>query len=540
MRIALLVGLTLSVSASVSAQQSVQSRVDSIFRRYDNPQSPGCALGVMQNDRLIYTRGYGMANLEHAIPITPTSIFHVASISKQFTAASILLLAQQGRLSVDDDIRKHIPELPDFGHRITIRHLLHHTSGLRDQWSLLSLGGWRPDDPKTEADIMELISRQRELNFVPGTQHLYSNTGYTLMAVIVKRVSGKTLREFADENIFKPLGMTNTHFHDDHTMIVPNRTSAYVARGTGYAISIPVFDNHGATSLFTTVEDLAKWSRNFDEPRVGGPRLIEELQTRAVLASGDTLPYAFGIVKASFNGLPTLGHGGADAGYRADFVRFPAQGYTFITLCNIGSAVPGDLSTQVASVYFGDRMTKAAGPRAPQAIPMTEAELQSLVGPYFDPNTETLAPVTLRQGKLHWGQTNEPMVPVSKGTFRMERQPVTVAFTGSGAQLVAEVKPDGSRQVKLQRMRETPAAQDLQSFAGDYYSPELDVTWTVVVADGRLMLKRKRFNDSMLSSVFADAFTGIGLLRFSRDSQGRVDGFRLGVGRVRNLRFDRR
>ena len=194
MRIALLLGLTLMVAANASAQQSVQNRVDSIFRRYDNPQSPGCALGVMQNDRLIYTRGYGMANLEHAIPITPTSIFHVASISKQFTAASILLLAQQGKLSVDDDIRKHIPELPDFGHRITIRHLLHHTSGLRDQWSLLSLGGWRPDDPKTEADIMELLSRQRELNFVPGTQHLYSNTGYTLMAVIVKRVSGRTLR----------------------------------------------------------------------------------------------------------------------------------------------------------------------------------------------------------------------------------------------------------------------------------------------------------------------------------------------------------
>ncbi|MEX2283185.1 MAG: serine hydrolase domain-containing protein [Gemmatimonadota bacterium] len=541
MRILWLAGLALAVGTTASAQQSVlQSRVDSIFRRFDSPQSPGCAVGVVQKDQLILARGYGMSNLEHGVPITPASIFHVASISKQFTAAAIVLLAQQGKLTVEDDIRKHIPELPDFGQRITIRHLLHHTSGLRDQWSLLGLAGWRPDDPKSEADIMGLISRQRELNFVPGAQYLYSNTGYTLLAVIVKRVSGKTLREFADENIFKPLGMTSTHFHDDHTMIVPNRTSAYVQRAGGsYAISIPVFDNHGATSLFTTVEDLAKWNRNFDEPRVGGSKLVELMQTKGVLTDGETLPYAFGIVKDNYNGLVTVGHGGADAGYRADYLRFPEQGYAFITLCNLGSAVPGDLNRRVAAVYLGDRMTTASRPTTPQSVPVTRAQLEGFAGIYFDANTETLAPVSLRDGKLHWGLTNEPMASVGIGAFRMERRPVTVVFSGRGTQLIAEVRPDGARPVKLERMRDRPTAQDLKAFEGTYYSPELDVTWTLVAADGRLMLKRKRFDDSPLAPSYADAFTGVGLFRFSRDNQGRVDGFRFGNGRVRNLRFER-
>ena len=254
--------------------------VDRVFAAWQSTDGPGCALGVSRNGRAVYEHGYGMANLETGTPITPSSIFHVASVSKQFTAAAIMLLARDGKLSLDDDVRKYIPELPDYGVRITIRHLLTHTSGLRDQWNLLALARGRfEEDRITEADVMDIVPRQKALNFTPGAEYLYSNTGYTLAAVIVKRVSGKSLREFADERIFRPLGMTSTHFHDDYTMLVPGRTSAYASRGSGWRVSIPNYDTYGATSLFTTVGDLLKWEANFDAPVVGDRALLDQMQT---------------------------------------------------------------------------------------------------------------------------------------------------------------------------------------------------------------------------------------------------------------------
>ena len=241
------------------------ARVDSLFRRWDNTQSPGFAVGVSRDGRILLERGYGMA-------ITPASIFHVASISKQFTAFAVMLLAQDGKLSLNDDLRRYVPEVPDYGRRITIRHLMQHTSGLRDQWVLLRLAGWRADDLITEEDVLWAVGRQRATNFAPGEEYLYSNTGFTLLAVMVKRVSGKSLREFAEERIFRPLGMGATHFHDDHTMIVPNRTSAYQPKPNGgWRISIPVFDTYGATSLFTTARDLLLWERNFADGKAGSP-----------------------------------------------------------------------------------------------------------------------------------------------------------------------------------------------------------------------------------------------------------------------------
>src|SRR5258705_4506707 len=224
------VGAFAQSKQGAAADKSITGKVDEIFARFGKPDSPGCALSVIKDGQIVYKRGYGMSNLEYGIPISPSSIFHIASISKEFTAMAIVMLAQQGKLSLDDDVRKYVPEVPDFGERITIRHLIHHTSGLRDQWSLLELAGWREDDVITEGDILDLVSRQKALNFKPGEEHLYSNTGYTLLAVIVKRVSRQSLRDFADAEIFKPLSMTRTHFHDDQSMIVKDRTSAYQPR----------------------------------------------------------------------------------------------------------------------------------------------------------------------------------------------------------------------------------------------------------------------------------------------------------------------
>src|SRR6266849_6021005 len=279
------------------------TRVDKLFEKWNRTDSPGCALSVMKDGHIIYKHGYGMADLDHNVTTTPSTVFHVASMSKQFTAASIVVLAQQGKLSLDDDVRKYIPELPDFGSLITIRNLIHHTSGLRDQWNLLGLAGWRySQDLITDDDVLSIRSRQKDLNFPPGSKYMYSNTNYTLLAQVVKRVSGQSFREFTTSRIFQPLGMRNTHFRDDHAEVVKNMAYGYVPAKDTFRISITNFDTVGATSLLTTVEDLALWDENFYNPRVGGPEMIRQMLERGKLNDGEQLDYAFGLVIGKHRG----------------------------------------------------------------------------------------------------------------------------------------------------------------------------------------------------------------------------------------------
>ncbi len=231
---------------------TLTAQVDALFAAYDKPDSPGCALAVVQDGTVIYQRGYGCANLDYDLPITPESVFHVASVSKQFTALAILLLEADGKLAVADDIRQYLPEMPNYGATITIQHMIHHASGLRDQWDILSMAGWDyVDDLITSQHVLNLAVRQQHLNFKPGAEHVYCNTGYTLLAIIVARVSGQSFREFTHDRIFQPLGMSHTHFHDDHSEVVKNRAMAYTPYEDGFQISIPTFDTVGATSLFT-------------------------------------------------------------------------------------------------------------------------------------------------------------------------------------------------------------------------------------------------------------------------------------------------
>ena len=303
-------------------------RVDELFLTMDRPTSPGCALAVFKDGRIIHERGYGMADLDHGVHITPASVFHVASMSKQFTAASILLLAQEGKLSVDDPVRKYIPELPDFGTPITIGELIHHTSGLRDQWDLLGLAGWRySQDLITDDDVLSVLSRQKDLNFPPGSRHLYSNTGYTLLAQIVKRVSGESFREFTTARIFEPLHMKSTHFRDDHAEIVQNMAYGYVPAGDTFRMSNTNFDTVGATSLLTTVEDLAQWDENFYQPKVGGEALIAKMLERGKLNNGKQLDYASGLVVSTYRGLTHRGPWGRRRGLSVRYDPLPGPAF---------------------------------------------------------------------------------------------------------------------------------------------------------------------------------------------------------------------
>jgi CubicO group peptidase (beta-lactamase class C family) len=533
------------------AGESPEAQVDKIFEKMDRTVSPGCALSVMKDGRIIYERGYGMADLDHNVTITPTTVFHVASMSKQFTDASIVMLAQEGKLSLDDPVRKYIPELPDFGTPITIRELVHHTSGLRDQWNLLDLAGWRYSlDLITDDDVLSVISRQKDLNFPPGSRHLYCNTGYTLLAQIVKRVSGQSFREFTTARIFQPLGMTHTHFRDDHAEIVKNMAYGYDPAGETFHISITNFDTVGATSLLTTVEDLPLWDENFYQPRVGGAGMIKQMLERGKLNNGEQLDYAFGLVLGHYRGLATVDHGGADAGYRSDMIRFPDQHFSVACLCNLATSNPSQLAKKVAEVYLAKEMkpTGTPGGTSEKAVQLSEEQFKAKVGVYLNPDGDEIRRIILKDGTLRMAfdgsDEGYEMEALGENHFRLTIASVDVRFelTQPGGSLrLIETPSGGEKPVVFERVPEfTPSAQELTEYAAVYHSNEIEPLYDMKLEEGKLVLHRLKNKPDTLRPVTRDLFSAnAGSIRFKRDSQGQVSGFVVSTGRVINLRFEK-
>src|SRR6267142_202625 len=375
-----------------SADDKKTAAVDEVFADLTKAGSPGCALGVYQDGKIIYSKGYGLANLEENVAIKPQSVFDIGSTSKQFTAASILLLEKQGKLSVNDDVRKYIPELPDYGQKITILQLLNHTSGLRDYLTLMELAGTNVDSVTTDEDALRMIVRQKALNFAPGSDWLYSNTGFFLLSVIVKRVSGKTLQEFAGENIFAPLEMSHTQYRDDHTSLIPNRALAYDAKekGGGYKLDVSYFEQTGDGAVHTSVEDLLKWDENFYRRQIGGKEFLSEIQEPGKLNSGKVLDYAKGLRIADYRGLRTVSHGGSWGGYRAELLRFPEQHFSVACLCNLGSAGPSNRARRVADIYLAsgvkpkeEKKKESGDERKKGEMRLAEEQLRDYLGDYF-------------------------------------------------------------------------------------------------------------------------------------------------------------
>jgi CubicO group peptidase (beta-lactamase class C family) len=392
---------------AAAAQEDVATRVDRVFRQWDTRETPGCALGVARAGATVLSRSWGMADLEHDIPNSPATIFEAGSVSKQFTAAAIVLLAQQGRLSLDDDVRRHVPELPDYGATITLRHLLTHTSGLRDWGNVAAIGGWsRTARTHTHDHVLDILSRQRALNFVPGTEYSYSNSGYNLLAIIVARVSGTSFADFSRTHLFEPLGMTNTQWRDDYTRIVRGRSAAYSPGRGGYVIDRPIENVHGNGGLLTTVADLLVWNQALAAGRVGAPGFAEEMHRQGVLNDGSTIDYALGIVTGTYRGVREVYHTGATSGYRAFLARFPDQLLDIALLCNAGNANPGTVGYLVADIFLGDALQPVAArpPSAPPAqreIPRLSAEdLVQYAGEYYSPDAETTLRVAVEEGRL--------------------------------------------------------------------------------------------------------------------------------------------
>jgi len=509
----------------------------------DSATVPGCALSVMEEGQPVYLRGYGMANLEYDIPITPSSVFHVASVSKQFTAFAVSLLVAEGRVSWEDDIRTYLPEVPDFGEAITLRHLVNHTSGIRDQWDLLSMAGWRFEaDVITQDDVLDITSRQTALNFPVGAEYLYSNTGFTLLAVVVERVSGQTLKDFTQERIFGPLGMTGTHFHDDHNTIVRNRAYAYAPlRDGGYRISIPDFDVVGATSLHTTVEDMARWDRNFYSAEVGGPEVVEEMHRRGILRSGDTIDYALGLSHGRYRGLPTVGHGGSDAGYRSQFLRFPEQETSLAVLCNFPSSNPGRLATQVADIVLEDAFPSPppenddarTDQEAPDPVALAPGDAERLEGFYVREDYDGPQQVRARDGFLWAG--SERLLHQGDWTFRTSDGNSTMRFQEQADGSITAQGPDGKAYRRYPRVE--PGEVNLEEYVGHYWSDDLGTAYEVRMEEGRLVFWHRKIGTRPLTPRFPDGFSAGTSILFTRDSQGTIDAFTQSSGRVWKIRF---
>ena len=541
------VALLLSLGARAASAQvpdSVLRLVDRAFDSWRDTNGPGCALGVSRGGSLLYERGYGMANLETMTPIRPTSIFHVASVSKQFTAAAIMLLEADGKLSVDDDIRKYLPEIPDYGTPITIRHLLTHTSGLRDQWDLLAFARGRFEENRiTEADVMDIVPRQTALNFKPGSEYLYSNTGFTLLGVIVRRVSGKSLRDFADERIFKPLGMTSTHFHDDYTMLVPGRTSAYAPgrNGARWRVSTPNFDVYGATSLFTTVGDMLRWTANLDHPVVGTAAMFARMEAPTPLANGDTSSYGFGLATGRYRGARVVEHNGADAGYRSYLGRFPDLGLAIAIACNAAPANPQALARGVADAFLGADLAPVATV-AQQGISIAAEKLRSRAGVYLQPTTRAIVRLGMRDGALAVIAPGGPtLVPLADNRFALTGQQGDILFDdGDHANYVRRIP--GQHPIPWEWHRELdPSAALLAPYAGEYVSAELGgAIYRVAATDSTITLRTGTEAPLVGRMVFADTFlVGNNTVEFKRTGN-RVTGFEITSGRVRRVKFARR
>ena len=544
-----LVALLGAVRADAQDADRLAARVDSIFAAHTAPGTPGVSVAIVRDGRILLERGYGLADLEHNVPVTPNTVFDVASVSKQFTGLSVAMLATQGRLTITDDVRKYLPELPDFGAPITIEHLLHHTSGIRDWPLTLGIAGWRFDDVISFDQILRMAYNQRTLNFTPGAEHTYSNTGYNLLAEVVQRVTGKSFRSWTTENLFQPLGMTSTHFHDDHTMIVPDRALGYarvrptVFRNVGNNLTAL-----GSSSLYSTAHDMAKWLINFDDKKVGGQRAMDLMLSKGKLNNGSTVEYAFGVAHGTQNGQPMFNHSGGWAGFSSFVLVFPQQHFGVVILQTGNTTNVGLAAFTIAGMYLEKEVGAFKPPAPPKiatdpVVPVQFDVLQRYVGWY------KLGPawyVRIRRDGdvLRSLATREQEVALSA---RGEREFWVAGYNASmGFRDSAGVTYMSYRGRMIPRLAlvEQASTRPLSDLAGEYFSEELQTSYFVTVKDTTVTVNHRRHGSITLTRAWGEDFAGqqfLPAVEFQRDASGRVTGLTVNGGeRVRNVVFKRR
>jgi CubicO group peptidase (beta-lactamase class C family) len=422
----LILGTSLAAQAPAPPRDPARA-VDSLFAQWNKPGSPGCAVGVIQDGRWIHQAGYGTADLSTGAPITPNTRFYMGSVSKQFAAASIALAVKQGKLSLDDPLRKWIPEFPEYAQAITVRNLVHHTSGVRDYLVLLALNG-HIGDVHPDSEVLKLLARQTALDFAPGSEYSYSNSGYFLLSVILERATGLSLKDFAQKNLFGPLGMRNSYFYDDHTQPHPAGPLAmgYAPKDNGYDKALyPNFEQVADGGLYSTLNDLMAWDQNFYQPKVGDQAFLELIQTPGKLSDGRPLEYGFGLIARDYGGLRTIVHSGAFMGYRTMIQRFPDQRWTAVMLCNLYTMSPETLALRIADIYLADALDRAQA---------------DLVGTYWSDELTASWRIESRNGRLTViPDAGPPVTLVSQGKGKYQHSgglgPATMTFAREGTRV---------------------------------------------------------------------------------------------------------
>ena len=545
--------MLIATAFSQSLPDSTIKKINKIFAQWDNKNSPGCAVVIVRNDSILFAKGYGMANLEYNIPIEPETIFHMASVSKQFTAFAIVLLAKQGKLQLDDDIHKYLSWFPDLKEKITIRHLLNHTSGIRDQWQLLAISGTRLDDVITQDHIVKILSKQQALNFKPGEQYSYSNSGFTILAEIVRSVTGQSLRQFTDSAIFKPLGMLNTHFHDDYEEIVKNRSYSYSRTDSiHFSNRILSYSVAGATSLFTNLNDMSKWIMNFYMHKVGDQKDIDQLTQKGKLNSGKELNYALGISSDTYKGWRQFTHGGADAGYRTYLAVFPDLRMGLAVFSNLGDVNTGGKLYEVANLFITDtskhKLAEAAkNADSSKALLKDTIAIKKFAGNYISDDGMQMN-FRLSNQKLYvdaFGRTFL-LTRGEKDSFSLVMDPgVKFLFSGhTGDTTVFAAFSRDEKHLLTKYIADTSQPDEvLRPYTGNYYCPELDCKYGIILKDHHLELTNNKYKDTRLNLVGNDHlvndFWWMNHLMIIRDSKKEVTGFEVNSGRIMHLRFNK-
>lgn len=542
----------ITVLIAQSLPDSVVKKMDSLFLKWNSDNSPGCTVGIVRNDSLIFSKGYGMANLEYSIPNQPQTVYHMASVSKQFTGYALVLLAKAGKLSLDDDIHKWLPWFSDVNGKITIRNLLNHTSGIRDQWQLLAISGTRLDDVITQEQIVKILARQQELNFKPGEKYSYSNSGFTMLAEIVKSATGQTLRQFSDSAIFTPLGMHHTHFHDNYTEIEKNRAYSYDRTDSiHFANSILSYSNAGATSLFTNIPDMSKWIMNFYDHKVGDQSTINMLTQKARLNNGKELSYASGIVHDTWKGWRQYSHSGGDAGYRTYMAVFPDLKMGFMVFSNLGDFNPVEKVYAIAELFIHDTAVKKENfkttTRDSTAAVLKDTQyIRQFTGKYIGDNGLPVS-IAIRNSRLYYRiyDENHFLIEESKDTFSIPEAPeIKFVFGLNEKDTTVDIyTPDEIYHVKKYVQDTKQPDEILQAYTGVYYCPELDCKYGIVLKNHQLILTNAKYNDTNLTLAGSEHLTNdnwwMNHLVILRDNNNTITGFEVNSGRIMHLRFNK-
>jgi CubicO group peptidase (beta-lactamase class C family) len=531
--------LSTATWAQVPNKEKVLAGAERGFEKFTKAYvapAPGCAAAVALNGELVFEKAFGLADLELNVPNTPQTIFESGSVAKQFTAAAIVLLQQEGKLSLEDPVRKYIPELPDYGVPLTLRHLLNHTSGIRDWGTVMTLtGAGRGDRVITQDLALDVITHQRGLDFTPGAEYSYSNSGYNLLAIIVERVSKQKFAAFVTERLFKPLGMTNSSIRDDYQRIVPGRAQAYVRQGNGpWRLTMPFMNVYGNGGMLTTVGDWIKWNAMLDSKTLGAP-LVEALETRGVLNDGRKIAYALGLEVATYKGMKDVSHGGATAGYQTFLARYPDNKVSVAVMCNGISPGAGGIAAGITDEILGPY------PESPKTEPakVSEDELKKFVGIWRNEKTHAPARFVIENAVSRWSGAR--LLPMGGGQFVAGGNQLKFAFDKDGKPVSAEtVDSDGEVRRFVPETAWQPTPVELESLKGDWFSEEAGSSFSLVVEGDKAFLKQRPATSWPMTPLYKDHFDVQGyVFWFIRDKSGKVNGMHVGAGRMRDMPFVR-